>query len=97
NAIVGVWLGPTLTYVLTERRASVQFLDGIFAARPSDIGWLMLAYAVIFGCGVALWAHRLASVGEHRTMRLSLWAMLTVCAALALLNHSATWPFWSRA
>ncbi len=97
NAIIGVWLGSTLSYVLTERPASAQYLDGFFAAAPGDIGWLLLGYTIVFGCGVALWSRRLPVLGEARTMRVSLWAMLGVCAALALLNHSASWPAWSRA
>ena len=97
NAVIGVWLGPTLSFVLSERRSGRQYLDGIFAARPGDIGWLLLLYAIVFGAGLALWATRLPRVGARATMRVSLWAMLAVCAALGLLNHSAGWPVWGRA
>jgi predicted MFS family arabinose efflux permease len=97
NAVIGLWLGPTLSFVLSERPAGKQYLDGIFAAHPRDIGWLLLLYAAVFAGGLAVWAPRLARVGARATMRLSLWAMLAVCTALSLLNHSAAWPVWGRA
>ncbi|MGH8207512.1 MAG: MFS transporter [Steroidobacteraceae bacterium] len=96
NAIIGLWLGPTLSFVLTERPAAGQYLDGIFATAPADIGWLLLAYTAIFAAGVSIWSTVLPRIGPRRTMSVSLWAMLAVCAALESLNHSAQWPGWSR-
>ena len=97
NAVIGLWLGPTLSFVLSEPRSGQQYLDGIFAAHPGDIGWLLLLYAIVFAGGLTLWATRLPRVGARATMRVSLWAMLAVCTALGLLNHSAGWPVWGRA
>ena len=37
NAIVGLWLGPTLPFLLTHRPRSRQFLDGIFSGRSTDV------------------------------------------------------------
>jgi MFS family permease len=96
NAIIGLWLGPTLSFVLTGRPVSDQYLDGIFATAPTDVGWLLLGYTVVFGTGVAVWGGLLPKTGVRRAMRVSLWAMVAVCAALALLNHSTSWPAWSR-
>jgi predicted MFS family arabinose efflux permease len=97
NAVIGLWLGPTLSFVLSERPSGKQFLDGVFAAHVADIGWLLLLYAAVFAAGLALWATRLPRVGARATMRVSLWAMLAVCTALTLLNHSFSWPLWARA
>ena len=96
NAIIGLWLGPTLSFVLTERPAGDQYLDGIFADAPTDIGWLLLGYTVIFAVGVSFWGSVLPKSGVRRAMWVSLLAMVAVCATLALLNHSALWPAWSR-
>lgn len=96
NAIIGLWLGPTLSFVLTQRRASEQYLDGIFASAPTDIGWLLLGYTAIFGAGVSIWAGLLPRTGARRAMQVSLLAMVAVCASLALLNHSTAWPPWGR-
>jgi MFS family permease len=83
--------------VLTQRPHSGQYLDGIFATAPTDIGWLLLGYTVVFGIGVTVWGSLLPKAGARRAMRISLWAMVAVCAALALLNHSTAWPPWGRA
>ena len=47
NAVVGLWLGPTLTFQLTRKPDSAQYLDGLFADAPTDIGWLLLGYTVV--------------------------------------------------
>ncbi|HTW74626.1 MAG TPA: MFS transporter [Steroidobacteraceae bacterium] len=91
NAIVGLWLGPTLAFLLTEPSRSHQYLDGLFAARPTDFGWLMLGYTLVFGIGVALWSLLLPRVHARSVWRVSLAAMLAVCALLFAFNHSADW------
>lgn len=96
NAIVGLWLGPTLSFVLTERQRAGQLLDGVFVAAPTAIGWLLLIYTALFGVGVTLWSRRLPRIGARRAMSVALAAMLAVCGVLALLNHSGSWPQWTR-
>jgi MFS family permease len=88
NSIVGLWLGPTLTFLLTQNSKSNQFLAGIFAGQPDRIGWLLLGYSLVFGAGVSVWSVVLPRIPIVRALRITLVAMLFVCAGLFLLNHS---------
>ncbi|HVB55579.1 MAG TPA: MFS transporter [Candidatus Acidoferrales bacterium] len=88
NTIVGLWLGPTLPFLLTRKGHSSQFLDGIFANQPERIGWLLLGYSMIFGIGVTAWSIVLPRMTEQRALRIALVAMVGVCLGLYLLNHS---------
>jgi MFS family permease len=88
NTIVGLWLGPTLPFLLTRKGNSSQFLDGIFSNQPERIGWLLLGYSLIFGIGVTAWSIVLPRMTEQRALRIALVAMVGVCLGLFLLNHS---------
>ena len=88
NTIVGLWLGPTLPFLLTHRAAGNQFLDGIFSNQPEHVGWLLLGYSLIFGIGVTAWSFVLPRISEQRALRTALVAMVAVCLGLFLLNHS---------
>jgi predicted MFS family arabinose efflux permease len=88
NSIVGLWLGPTLPFLLTQKVRSGQFLAGVFAAEPERVGWLLLWYALIFGAGVSVWSIVLPRMRMVRALRIALVAMLAVCLGLFLLNHS---------
>ena len=88
NTIVGLWLGPTLTFLFTQSTRDGQFLAGIFVDRPEKVGWLMLWYAVIFGIGVTIWSFVLPRIGSVRSLRIGLFAMPGVCLGLYALNHS---------
>jgi MFS family permease len=88
NAIVGLWLGPTLTFLLTQKSPGGQFLAGIFADQPESVGWLMLGYALVFGAGVTAWSVILPRMPILRALRIAIIAMFAVCIGLALLNHS---------
>jgi len=76
NTIVGLWLGPTLPFLLTHRAAGNQFLDGIFSNQPERVGWLLLGYSLIFGIGVTAWSFVLPRISEQRAMRTALVAMV---------------------
>lgn len=88
NAVVGLWLGPTLTFLLTQKPASTQYLDGIFASKPTDMGWLLLGYTAVFGAGVSIWSVLLPKFDTAKVLRVSLIAMFAVCVGLYALNHS---------
>jgi predicted MFS family arabinose efflux permease len=88
NTIVGLWLGPTLPFLLTRKGHSSQFLDGIFSNQPERIGWLLLGYSLIFAIGVTAWSIVLPRMTEQRALRIALVAMVGVCLGLFLLNHS---------
>lgn len=89
NAIVGLWLGPTLPFLLTHHPQSSQYLDGIFTAKPTMVGWLLLDYSAVFAIGVTLWSFVLARISLPSAMRVALIAMLPVCGGLFLVNHSS--------
>jgi MFS family permease len=88
NAVVGLWLGPTLPFLLTERSTRAQYLSGIYASSPASVGWLLFGYSIVFGLGVTVWSFVLPHIRLQTAMRITLGAMLPVCAGLYLLNHS---------
>jgi len=89
NAVVGLWLGPTLPFLLTRKSNGSQYLDGIFAANTTQVGWLLLGYSIVFGTGVFVWSFVLPRMQIRSAMRLSLLAMPLVCLGLFAINHSA--------
>lgn len=88
NSIVGLWLGPTLIFLLTRHPTTRQLLDGIFSDHPDRVGWLLLGYSLIFAIGVTGWSFVLPRMTEYRALRTALLAMLAVCVGLYALNHS---------
>lgn len=88
NSIVGLWLGPPLSFLLTERSSSGQFLAGLFADAPNEVGWVMLGYSIVFGTGVTAWSFVLPRMDVLRALRFALVAMFGACVGLYLLNHS---------
>ncbi len=92
NSVVGLWLGPTLPFLLTQRSTRGQYLAGIYASEPSRVGWMLLGYAIVFGIGVTGWSFVLPHIRLHTAMTITLGAMLPVCGGLYLFNHSANQP-----
>lgn len=90
NTIVGLWLGPTLIFLLTHKSGSNQFLAGVLAAHPERVGWVFLAYAMVFGIGVTAWSFVLPRLSMRRALRITLIAMLVVCSEFLLLDHTAS-------
>jgi predicted MFS family arabinose efflux permease len=88
NTIVGLWLGPTLTFLTTQRARNGQFLAGIFADEPQRVGWMLLGYSLVFGAGLMAWSVVLPRLGAERALSVGLLAMPFVCAGLFLFNHS---------
>jgi predicted MFS family arabinose efflux permease len=89
NCIVGLWLGSTFPFLLTRTRSTNQFLDGVFAGHPSRLGVMLLGYSGVFGLGVTLWSFVLPRISLRVAMRITLTAMLPVCAGFYLFNHTA--------
>ena len=90
NTIVGLWLGPTLIFLLTHTSQSQQFLDGVLAHHPERVGWVLLVYSVVFGTGVTAWSFILPHLTRAHVLRITLIAMLLVCGEFFLLNHTAS-------
>lgn len=97
NAVVGLWLGPTLIFLLTQHDRTGQYLVGLFAANPARVGWLLLGYSAVFASGVLLWSLVLTPARLLGSLHIALFAMLAVCACLFALNHSTEWTHASRA
>lgn len=89
NCIVGLWLGSTFPFLLTRTPSTHQFLDGVFVGQPSRVGFALLGYSVVFGLGVTLWSLILPRISLRLAMRITLTAMLPVCAGFYLFNHTA--------
>jgi MFS family permease len=87
NTIVGLWLGPTLIFLLTHHSQTNQFLDGIFISHPERVGWVLLGYSIIFGIGVTAWSFLLPRIRPQRALLITLIAMLLVCGEFLLFNH----------
>jgi MFS family permease len=96
NAIIGLWLGPTLYFLLTNRSDGSQMLSGLLADDPSELGGLLFAYALVFGTGVLVWSRILPRVDLRRALGVSLLAMLAVSVGLLLLNHMGNQPIKLR-
>lgn len=88
NSVIGLWLGPTLPFLLTERSNKGQYLAGIYASTPASVGWMLLGYSIVFGLGVTAWSFVLPRIRLKTAMRITLSAMLPVCAGFYLLNHA---------
>ena len=88
NSVVGLWLGPTLPFLLTDRSTKAQYLAGIYASSPASVGWLLFGYSIVFGVGVTAWSFILPHIRLQNAMRITIGAMLPVCAGFYLLNHS---------
>lgn len=88
NSIVGLWLGPTLSFLLTDRSGTGQYLAGVFADQPGRVGWALLGWAVVFGIGIITWSVVLPKMAMGRAMRIAIGGMLGACAGLFLLNHA---------
>jgi MFS family permease len=96
NAIVGLWLGPTFIFLITRRDGSDQYLAGLFAGDPSAVGWVLLAYSIVFATGITIWSFFLHRLSRKTVLYTSLTAMLAVCLALYVFNHSQSWPAAAR-
>lgn len=89
NCIVGLWLGSTVPFLLTRTPVTRQFLDGVFVRQPARVGLMLLGYSAVFGIGVFVWSFFLPRVSLRLAMRITLTAMLPVCVAFYLFNHTA--------
>src|SRR6266851_5234851 len=91
SAIVGLWLGPTLPFLLTHRSVAHQYIPGLYVHNPGRVGWLLLAYSLVFATGLVGWSRFLARMSAHRAMHIALLAMLAVCIGIGLLNYSSSY------
>jgi MFS family permease len=91
NAIVGLWLGPTLVFLLTlddREKPYNQFLTGVFAEKPEQVGYALLVYAIVFATGVTTWSFFLARFKRKLVLNIAIVGMFFACLGFYLLNHS---------
>ncbi|RMG97675.1 MAG: MFS transporter [Chloroflexi bacterium] len=93
NAVAGLWF-THIVFQLTGPRISGQYLVGRFTAR--EVGWLSLAYAVLFGAGVVIWGVVLAHISRVRAMRIAFLGMWGTNLCFYLLNRSEGWSWVVR-
>jgi MFS family permease len=96
NVILGLWLGPTVYFLMTTRSTRGQLLAGLLSEHPHQLGWLLLGYSAIFGVGLVAWSVALPRIEPHRALRISLIAMLGVSFGLFFLNHAGRLPVTAR-
>ncbi len=96
SAIVGLWLGPTLPFLLTHGSVAHQYIPGLYTHNPSAVGWLLLGYSLVFAAGLVGWSRLLPRMSAHRAMSVALLAMLAVSVGLGLLNYSSAYSTLAR-
>jgi MFS family permease len=89
NVIIGLWLGPTVYFLLTSRSPKGQLLAGLLGGNPQQLGWLLLGYSAVFGIGLLAWSVALPRMPLRRALRMSLVAMFAASLGLFSLNHAA--------
>lgn len=93
NAILGLWLTHT-AFQLTGPKVAGQYLVGGFTA--SEVGLILLGYAMVFATGVTAWGFILGYVPRVRALRIALVAMFFACLWLFLLNSAGEWSAPAR-
>ena len=91
NAVVGLWLNH-VTFQLTGPSAEGQRLTGGFTA--SQVGYLFLAYAIIFAVGIVGWGFALNRISRLKVMRMATVNILLATGLFYLLNNLIEMPGW---
>ncbi len=96
NAMVGLWLGSTLPFLLTLKERKEQYITGLFADEPDQVGVVFLVYAIVFAVGVTAWSFIIHRFPRTFVMRVTLVALFGACAGLYVLNHSQSFSATAR-
>lgn len=83
NAVIGLWL-THISFQLNGPKVDGQVLNGRFTA--TQVGYILLVYAILFASGVLGWSFLLGRVTRVQTMRISITALFVTCAGLYALN-----------
>jgi MFS family permease len=90
NALVGVWFGPQLTFLLARAgHHSHQHLMGSLSGPGGGhmLSLVLGAFALFFGLSLLFWAFFLGHVSRLRLMLISLLGVFVACIALFGINH----------
>jgi MFS family permease len=88
NALAGLWIGPTVSYLLAAAPRDGQFLAGVFANATYKVGWATFFFALTFSTGITIWSFILPRLKLFNAMKYALYGMMGTCVFLFLLNHS---------
>lgn len=90
NALVGVWIGPQLTFILSKHSSdrSQQLMGSLSSPGAGHTVSLVLgAYVLFFGLCLLFWAFFLKSIPRLNLMLTSITGIYLACIALAGINH----------
>jgi MFS family permease len=90
NALVGVWIGPQLTFILSKHSSErSQHLMGSLSnpGAGHTISLVLGAYVLFFGLCLLFWAFFLKNIPRLILMLTSITGIYLACIALAGINH----------
>lgn len=90
NALIGVWIGPQLTFILSKHGSdhSQQLMGSLSGPGAGHTVSLVLgAYVLFFGLCLLFWAFFLKSIPRLNLMLTSITGIYLACIALAGINH----------
>jgi MFS family permease len=90
NALVGVWFGPQLTFILAKADHNAhQSLMGSLSGPGGGhtLSLILGAFVLFFGLCLLFWAFFLGHVPRLRLMLISLIGVYIACTALVGINH----------
>jgi MFS family permease len=88
NAIIGLWL-THIGFQLSGPKAVGQYMVGRFSA--TQVGIILLGFAVAFSVGVVAWGFILVSMTRVRALRVTMAGIFFACLWLFFLNASTGW------
>lgn len=90
NALVGVWIGPQLTFILSKHSNNHgQLLMGSLSGPGAGhiVSMLLGAFVLFFGLCLLFWAFFLKHIPRLNLMLTSITGVYLACIALAGINH----------
>src|SRR2546421_7389635 len=90
NALVGVWIGPQLTFILSKHSSEhSQHLMGSLSGSGAGhtISLVLGAYVLFFGLCLLFWAFFLKNIPRLTLMLTSITGIYLACIALVGINH----------
>ncbi len=90
SAVTSLWFTQAIYQMKVARpEFADQFLSGRFAENAGGLGVVLALFALTFSAGIIGWGYiGLRRLHELIVMRVALGAMIGVCAALWVVNHS---------
>ncbi len=90
NALVGVWIGPQLTFILSKHSNNHnQLLMGSLSSPGAGhiLSMVLGAFVLFFGLCLLFWAFFLKNIPRLNLMLTSITGVYLACIALAGINH----------